>query len=200
MVAVNWLNSEGPAVMAAATIVIAILTAFYVNYSRDQWSVMRDTLKLERPWIGQVKQRLDINPATNRVDAAALYVRNGGRSPAINIRYYLKFMIGPVRHGQEIQNNELPKATPCEKELPGQGGNVIVPNGEAEFPAGLAPQILARLDDIYSTPQKVGLYLVGCVDYTDTSEKPKYRTNFLLVIHPNSSEGIAILDTGNDAY
>lgn len=41
---VNWLDEKGPFVTAVATVVIAVLTAFYVHYSRAQWQVMRDQL------------------------------------------------------------------------------------------------------------------------------------------------------------
>lgn len=41
---INWLNAKAGFVTALATIVIAILTGFYVHYSRAQWTVMRDQL------------------------------------------------------------------------------------------------------------------------------------------------------------
>jgi hypothetical protein len=131
-----------------------------------------------------------------------LVVRNGGRSPAINTRWYLTFMIGPTKDARRL-DGEIPKATVCDKELFGKGtGSVILPNGEATLPVGIPQQVAARLDDVYSAPPKVGLFVVGCLDYTDTSQKPRYRTNFTLAVEPSaeSAGGIAILDAGNNAY
>ena len=44
IIVVNWLDEKGPFVTAIATVIIAILTGFYVHYSRAQWKVMRDQL------------------------------------------------------------------------------------------------------------------------------------------------------------
>jgi hypothetical protein len=41
---VNWTDKKGGFITALATVVIAILTAFYVHYSRAQWQTMRDQL------------------------------------------------------------------------------------------------------------------------------------------------------------
>jgi hypothetical protein len=41
---VNWIDLKGPFVTAVATVAIAVLTGFYVHYSRAQWSVIRDQL------------------------------------------------------------------------------------------------------------------------------------------------------------
>ncbi len=41
---VNWTDEKGGFITALATVIIAILTAFYVHYSRAQWKVMSDQL------------------------------------------------------------------------------------------------------------------------------------------------------------
>jgi hypothetical protein len=41
---VNWLDAKGGFVTAVATVAIAVLTGFYVHYSRAQWKAMRDQL------------------------------------------------------------------------------------------------------------------------------------------------------------
>ena len=154
---------------------------------------MVDTLKLERPWIGPTLRRVGVD-SNKRIKSVVWTFRNGGRSPAINMRWHLIFMIGPQFGG------EYPKATPCEKELPGTNGGVVVPNGDGEYPIDLGPQVRARLDDVY-IDGKVRLFLVGCIDYSDTSRKPWYRTNVLEVLDPNPTGGtMAVLDTGNDAW
>jgi hypothetical protein len=164
-----------------------------------QLGVMSDTLKLERPWVGTFQQKWHIDPNTKRMTSAIVHIRNGGRSPAINARWYLSFMVGPVTPPQpHWKLSDVPKAIPCEQELPGKGGNVFVPNGEAMLPVDIPADVRARLDEVYGG--KIWLFVVGCIDYTDTSGGAKYRTNFLMKMEPDETGGmIRILDLGNDA-
>lgn len=45
---VQWLDTNYGAVTAAATVVIAILTFFYVRYAKNQWRVMDDQTQLQK--------------------------------------------------------------------------------------------------------------------------------------------------------
>jgi hypothetical protein len=39
---INWIDAKGAFITALTTVVIAVLTFFYVHYSRAQWQVMND--------------------------------------------------------------------------------------------------------------------------------------------------------------
>jgi hypothetical protein len=41
---VNWTDAKAGFITALATVIIAVLTGFYVHYSRAQWKVMHDQL------------------------------------------------------------------------------------------------------------------------------------------------------------
>jgi len=41
IIVVNWIDEKGPFVTAIATVVITVLTGFYVHYSRAQWRTMQ---------------------------------------------------------------------------------------------------------------------------------------------------------------
>jgi hypothetical protein len=196
----SW-RTSGP--VAKLTVVFAGLgaasTTIYAIFAIAQWIVMSDTLKLERPWLGADQERMDISDSTKRVAYAWIRMKNGGRSPAVNMRFNAVFMIGealPV--GRSVKRDELPKNSECANRIPGDEGNVVVPNGDVNLPVGFPREVASRLDDVYN--RKVGLYIVGCVDYTDSSGKPKYRTNILMAMIPNLSGGtIVVLDIGNSA-
>jgi hypothetical protein len=165
-----------------------------------QLATSNDTLALERPWIGTFRQRLAFDK-TDNLQEAQTGIRNGGRSPAVNLRWYLDFYIGPA-DAAHASFEDMPKAEPCKSRLPGEKGNIIVPNGESDLRVLLVPSVKDRLNDVFD--KKVGLYLVGCVDYTDTSHKGAYRTNFLFRLIPNTITrkivDITIMPVGNDAY
>lgn len=110
---VNWLNAKAGFVTAIATVLIAVLTGFYVHYSRAQWQVMNGQLtqikagneiqgsELElsqRPWVdAQISLegplRFDENGATVPLRFG---LRNTGHSPAfaanIEVRPVLPFI------------------------------------------------------------------------------------------------------------
>jgi len=86
---VEWFD----AITAAATTSIAILTGFYVHYSREQMNAMRgevyymrQNFHLTRPWVIVSGSRLsaepDAEPGT-RAPTIKLWFQNSGNTPAI---------------------------------------------------------------------------------------------------------------------
>jgi hypothetical protein len=74
---VNWLDDKGPFVTAIATVAIAVLTGFYVHYSRAQWRVMRDQLPLLKQSADSAKSSADAatSAATTATESLVLAER-----------------------------------------------------------------------------------------------------------------------------
>jgi hypothetical protein len=53
---VNWIDAKGPFITAASTVVIAVLTGFYVHYSRGQWVAMRESNKINKEALESVQR------------------------------------------------------------------------------------------------------------------------------------------------
>jgi len=189
----------------------------YTIAAYNQLGVMNDTLRLERPWLGpdgtivSVLGPKDQTPIegqptnwnVNHLYRLRLPIANGGRTPATNVRYDLIFKIGQVYDAsEETASTPLPTDETCDKgELAKQyGGGVIMPiqGLTTHFIANVTQDVASNFDDIVNN--KVGLYAVGCVDYSDTSGKPRYRTRFRFVFSPKESEPFAMTRFGNEAW
>ena len=77
-------------------------------------------------------------------------------------------------------------------------GNVAIPGADNSFALTLNSDVTPSLDDVYA--HKVGLYLAGCVDYSDSSRKPWYRTQVFELFIPSSALGFITHTSGNDAW
>jgi hypothetical protein len=187
------------AVVAIFTIVIAITGIAYTSFAFLQWQTMHDTLSLERPWLGPTQRRpVLVDAKTGQIQAVYWNIRNGGRSPAINVHYNMVLMIGPILDFNQLDRNKYPKVTPCENRLTGEQGNVLVPNSEIGIRVAILPEVRARLSSVYSST--VGLYLVGCIDYSDTTKQARFRTNVLEYFDPSPPGNLITPNMGNDAY
>ena|SRR5882724_4365242 len=181
---------------AACAVLLVFITGTYTYFACKQWSVMNDTLKLERPWVGPTKR--EFYYSHNRMVGMDWHFQNGGRTPATRVRSDIEFRIGPIP--EKLTQENRPKIQRCEDgELSDALGSfVAIPNVDSSYPIAPGPQVIAALDDVYSN--KVGLYLTGCVDYSDSSKINWYRTNVLETFHPTPQGGeLAIAMFGNDA-
>ncbi len=84
---INWVDSKGPFISAVSTVAIAVLTAFYVHYSRVANGISLDTLQsVQRPFI----VFKNISPLFMTGDKGAPLVAltadltNEGNTPAVN--------------------------------------------------------------------------------------------------------------------
>jgi len=150
-----------------------------------QLGVMRDTLSLERPWIGPVARTLvfdNSDPAKGHLKALGWHYRNGGRTVATRMRFNLEFKLGPL----EPTESTVPVSENCRKgELAGKEGNIAIPGDfDNRTPITVPPEIEKSMDDIYQG--KIGLYIVGCIDYSDAARKSWYRTEVLELFLPKN--------------
>jgi hypothetical protein len=153
--------------------------ACYTVAALWQLNVMNETLKLERPWVGPASggdaTRLLGDPITKILTGVDWRYQNGGRSPATHVMVSLKFDTGP--RARDVTENTLPHASECDPEPTlKQGGILLVPglfspSARATVPPEIEPLMGKVTDD------KIGLYLIGCVWYTDTEMKKWYKTN-----------------------
>jgi hypothetical protein len=181
---------------AACAVLLVFITGTYTVFAGRQWSVMDDTLKLERPWIGPTKRMVTFDEKSKHMERVQWYFQNGGRTVATKIRGGVELKIGPpVTEALDTS----PSSEKCNKGEVPAGGNVAIPGIEYSVGAiaSATSVIVAGMDSIYSN--KVGLYLVGCVYYSDSSGKPQYRTDVSEVFIPNM-QSFVVAPLGNEAY
>ncbi len=75
------------------------------------------------------------------------------------------------------------------------GDGLMLPGIPYEIPLNMPEDLKKRRDEIYAN--RIGLYLVGCVDYTDSSAREPYRTKFLERLFPRNNY-FAIMPLGNE--
>jgi hypothetical protein len=196
------------AIIAMLTLVIALTSIGYVFVASKQLGAMKDTLKLERPWIGPTGRKLDVMNTANsqgkqisRLAGVDWYFQNGGRSAATQTRINIVIKLGPqTPETVFMPRDQLPKNAACEKgELDSSFGNFTVipaiPN--TSFHAIFADSnIPSSIEELQARGQN--LWLVGCVDYSDSSLRPWFRTN-VLEYWDAKTNSFALWQTGNDA-
>jgi hypothetical protein len=202
--------------MLLLTVAIAGSSIVYTKYAKRQWRVMRDTLALERPWLGpsgrdvrtigpkQLPEGKPIDWSTNHLVSVIVRVVNGGRTPATKIRWHMLFKIGEKYDAaNETATTNLPTDGICEQGQLGPefGSGMMLPNPEhyTNFPVYPDADILKRFDSDIVT-NNVGLYIVGCFDYSDSSGKPWYRSRIRLVFAPNQADMFDLTRYGNEAW
>jgi hypothetical protein len=163
------------------------------------------TLKLERPWIGPAWRAVLYLP-NGEPDGVDWRFRNGGRSPAIHVFIHLELKLVPTPLKIEALKSP-PKIPKCQRNAPVNSGHtVLVPNVDTDTTVQFTPEIMASFADIVARRKTV--FLVGCIDYSDTSGKPGYRTNvteYYVPPGPNPASEerygeFRIDNVGNDAY
>ena len=175
--------------------VLAVIGIIAICIYGGQLDVMKDTLALERPWIGPTARTIVPRPEQGHIIALGWHYQNGGRAVATKIRQNLEFRIGP----RPAALKSAPFSDDCQKgELAQleQGGNIAIPGGDYIFPIDVSPEVAKSMDDVYA--EKVGLYLVGCVDYSDSGRKEWYRTEVLELFLPKQTNFL-VLPFGNNA-
>jgi hypothetical protein len=213
----SWASS-GP--VAKLTVIFAgiaaLSTGVYTVFAMGQWRIMHDTLALERPWVAasghtvrtlgpaQPPEGKPIDWTNNHLIGVQVHVVNGGRTPATKLRWHMLFKIGDTYDAaNETATTKLPTDLVCDQgELgPEFGAGIMLPSPEhyANFPVYVSPEIFKKLDpNVYVN--KVGLYIVGCIDYSDSSGKPWYRTNVRFAFSPYEQNPIAVTRYGNEAW
>jgi hypothetical protein len=213
----TWLGKHHNAVTAVFTALIFFATCVYAVFALLQWNAMRgqllamqDAMKLERPWIGPIGRKKILQ---NTVDSKGKpiseltgvewYFQNGGRTAATKTRIHIVIKLGPPTPTTVFTSrDDLPKNELCEKgELDSSFGDFpVIPgvphtsfNARFSAPPGEYGSIDAALASGHN------LWLVGCVDYSDSSLKPWFRTNVLEYWNPQD-QSFALWQTGNDAH
>ena len=197
------------AVIAILTLTIAVSNACYDVVAYFQLSTMGDALKLERPWVGpmgrtskEIQGPLDpqTHERTIMLTGAEWYFQNGGRIPAVRTRVHIVIKPGPpVPHTVDISRDDLPKDDVCERgELEDKWGTfTVLPNIKYSYGAFFTENVQPFANQI--DVNKAALWLVGCVDYSDSTGK-WYRTNVLEYWDANpTARNFAQWQTGNDA-
>lgn len=150
--------------------VVAFFTVVLVVVAWQQYRWMQLS---ERPLVSPVQRKVYYN------DTMATGIdwtfKNGGKSPALNVRYNLEFRVGeaiPMMFTPETKTPTLPE---CESTAPlsTHGGFALPPGVDQSIRRGISPDALSKSDSINTN--SVGLYWVGCVDYEDLTGK-NHRT------------------------
>jgi hypothetical protein len=105
----------------------------------------------------------------------------------------LELKIGP---NENTPNIIYPESEDCKKgELPNEG-NIAIPGFDISLRVPVPDDVRVKLDRVH---KDLDLYLVGCIDYSDSTRKHKYRTN-VLETYDSLKAGFTIVDSGNNAY
>jgi hypothetical protein len=178
----------------------------------NQMGIMKDTLALERPWLGpsgtvsrslgakQPPSGQPIDWQKNKLVGMAARIQNGGRNPGTNVRWHMLFKLGkPYNAAEETSNYGLPTDDVCDKgELSSNYGSGTIMGGViTELPVWIPKDIGEKGPTIFS--KGVGLYIVGCLDYSDTTFKSWYRTNMRWVFNPSGPEPFVMTRFGNES-
>lgn len=148
------------------------LNAQAINSSRiagveeRQSQIAASALEEERPWVGPRGFTL-VYDSSRRIQGVIIPMLNGGRSTAIHVRSVLRFSFGHP----EVLNIDLgaPKSDVCGMgPLTAEFGDLmLLPGAPVDVPVRLTDSERKRVDDVYA--DKVALFVVGCVDYSDAS-------------------------------
>jgi len=204
-----WTFAKDPnhsgAMVAIFTALIFLVNVIYTCTVIRQLKIMSNTFGLERPWIGPTGRKDVVASITDPITKKASktfeglewHFQNGGRSPAVHTRINIVVKMGPpMPTNLDIPRDSLPKNSECEKgELGDRFGDAVVIPGVTSysFVAPLEGKTSQSFDEI--NPAKEDLWLVGCVDYSDGTSEPWFRTN---VLEYMTSDGtFAIWMTGN---
>ena len=150
-----------------------------------------------RPWIGTGATDA---PRDNQGDlqGAGLVVLNGGRTPAVHVSMNLFFKLG-----EPLPDYGDPKAFPrvveCSNQRRNVSSTVLLPGVPLKKLMSLADFGIdqKQMNDVNAGRQ--GLYLLGCIDYSDASDKRKYRT-YVTKKYVPANQYFSATESGNDAY
>lgn len=139
--------------------------------SGKQANALTNTLSLERPWVG-IRGSQETTNTAGDVVYSVVTITNGGRTTATHVSANLVFMTGaplPKFGDPRI----LPRNPKCGKAINRDGG-ILIPNTPRQDLIEVPNTIKMR--SVTINDMKVGLYLVGCIDYSGPSEREQFRT------------------------
>ena len=172
-----WFEGHQAAIAALATVVIAVLTAFYVHYARQQWVTMNasveearrandiagaasrqavETVSVEnRAWLGErALDLIELAPG-KKAQMRAVFI-NSGRSAATDVHWTIRCL---------ARDNPSPEA-PTLGAIRPSAEQAVVPNSEltltCDSPVEMRPEDLRSIAD-----GKLQLVFAGHVAYTD---------------------------------
>ncbi len=187
----KWLNW-----ITAGAAAIALAGLVYLN---GQLEITKRQLKLERPWVSTVGNDLAFDKVDFHLRGVGFKLQNGGRSPATHTQTRLAFAVGPAPG--VVTQDTIPRNSSCDivPDLK-SGGNVVLPNAQpAVVQLLVPPEIVRQLDVIYTGTR--GLYLIGCIYYTDSGGTEWHRTDITETLGPGHDQNaLTISKWGNDAY
>jgi hypothetical protein len=161
--------------------IMAIFTVVIAGVEMRQCHVAIDS---ERPWIGPTTRTVGWDKSNEKVLVLYWKYVNGGKSPALNLRFNLNLKIGsPLK--EKVDTIDVPSVERCKnrQSLPGAEGYMAMPGAEQIFIAPPTPDIPDSSESIVAN--RVGLYFVGCLDYEDVSGR-NHRTNVCELYLPKS--------------
>lgn len=157
---------------AWSSVIIALFTIVLAGVGMQQCYMYRAS---ERPWIGPISRTLNSVEETGKFHSLEWRFTNGGKSPAINVRFNLNLYVGERIPPGDPAQIKIPEVSLCSssKPLPGEGAGPVIPGVPQTFAAYAPQNVVDSTESIKAN--KIGLYFVGCVDYEGPIGKD-YRT------------------------
>lgn len=115
---------QTPVMKIVLEVIAVVVGCAYTIAAYQQLTVMGDTLKLERPWIGPTGRQKEghnyTDPITKKSSCTWTevnwYFQNGGRNPAVRTRINIVVKLGPpIPKSLDLPESDLPKNDGCEK-------------------------------------------------------------------------------------
>jgi hypothetical protein len=188
-------------VVATANLAYVIVSGNQLNTMNAQLDNMNKTLALERPWLGIVQRAHNFNDANELVSIDVKFT-NGGRSMATRVIPRLILTVGPPG---VLYKSNLPTNPECNAKRNDTNGVILIPGGVENVTVPVEPKIRQMWRAIAAG--RVNLYMVGCIDYSDASERPNYRTFVTEFFERSSNSGdkpgaghFSAIPFGNGAY
>jgi hypothetical protein len=217
---IRWADDHNGAITALATVLIAVLTIFYVSYAKKQWDEMRNA---RRPWIG-MSERLTLKrpPSFNVLDEESISsleghknmvtvdfelegtIRNFGSSPArrqyqffemlayANIRHEFQESSCKFAEGQSTGVNPYPSFLHDFANFSSMPTKAIFP--DVSLPIQSQPMSVGIFpEDTGKSVMPHTLWIVGCIVYQDTSGGVHHTKVLYHSVSPRASkEEVAI--------
>lgn len=189
--------------IAIAGLFIALVGAYIywrqLDAMQRQLAALEVQVDLERPWVGPVGPTpLSFDKTTKRLVGMEWKFQNGGRSPSLHEREYVRFVIGPS--AKDATEKNFPKLAVC-SDPPDkmEGGNMMIPGTPPPVVIlNMSQEVKAAMDDVYA--ERKGLFIAGCIYYTDSAMQKWYKTDVTEIFIPNYGLGsFEMFKWGNDA-
>lgn len=167
------------------------ITWAYTHYAGQQLGIMKDTLNLDRPWVGiSGSGNFQLEIAEGGPLSVTMNAQNVGRTPALNQVSVNKLeTVPPGGHAPDFGGYSKSEASPPVVLFPGSITTIHIdttkPSAQGNSFAHLKPQEVEALKN-----GTVQIYVYGSIWYDDTHAR-EHRTDYCFTYIPDTSKSLS---------